>query len=210
MAEKVEIPDELKMLCPETQKKVIVIGGDGYMLYPLTEGQAERLSTLITDIMTDIMTQDVECPKCHEVYSGALGKKQFCSKCKGKIGLVSLQKSPIEAMINGERVPRLIEELIGVPLVEVKKSLTIPQFKHLAGVLYEQNFKDEGVVPEDSKKNLTELMKWIGVGSQASPLAANIDMSPLDKSMNHSPTSTDLPESTSKENGEPEKTEKDG
>jgi len=202
MAEKVEIPDELKVLCPELQKQVIVIGSDGYMLYPLTEGQAERLSGLITDIMTDIMTTDLKCPKCGEVYPGSLGKKEFCNKCKGKIRLESAQKSPIEALTYQDRIPIMIEEMVGVPATDVKNSLTIPQFKHIAGVLYGQNFKDDGVVPDESKKNFKEMMKWIGMGPKNEmEKVVKADILESEKSTNHSHMSMDSQENTSKENG---------
>ena len=199
MIERVEIPDDLKVLCPENQKKVIVVGANGYMLYPLTEGQAEKMSSLISDIMTDIMTSDLKCPKCNEVYPGALGKKDFCSKCKSKVRLESAQKSPIEALTVEDRIPKMIEELIEIPANEVKEQLTVPQFKHIAGVLYGQNFKDDGVVPEESKKNFSEMMKWIGL-TEEKPKQNSLSES--GKSMNSLPASTDLQESTSRENGE--------
>lgn len=205
IAEKIDIPKELEILNPESQKRPIVVGRDAYLLYPLTEGQAERVSQLISGIITDIVRQDAECPACHNVYEGALGKKVFCSKCKGKQRLVSLQKTPYEALTYEDRIPKLLEELIGISASTAKESLTIPQFKHIAAVLYGQNFKDDGAIPEESRKNFQSLLEWLGLGADSSPTQNQLQ-SASEKFTKASPTSTDSPESTSGENGESEET----
>lgn len=178
-AEKIEIPDELKILNPETQKMPIVIGLDAYMVYPLTEGQAERVSQIISDIITDITTLDVKCPNCGHVFKDQLGRQETCNRCKGSGGrktskkgghvLVSLQKPPVEALVCEERLPKLVEEILGIPAATVKEKLTVNQFKHIAGVLYVQNFKEEDAgLPDDSRKNFQALLDWTGLGAQKS------------------------------------------
>jgi uncharacterized C2H2 Zn-finger protein len=179
-AEKIEIPDELKILNPETQKMPIVIGLDAYMVYPLTEGQAERVSQIISDIITDITTLDVRCPNCGHVFKDQLGRQETCNRCSGKGSgrktskkgghvLVSLQKPPVEALVCEERLPKLVEEILGIPAATVKEKLTVNQFKHIAGVLYVQNFKEEGAgLPDDSRKNFQALLGWTGLGAQES------------------------------------------
>lgn len=205
-AEKIDIPEELKILNPETQKKPIVIGSEAYMVYPLTEGQAERVSELISNIITDITTLDVKCPNCDHVYPGMLGKQDTCTKCKkkgkGKHALKSMQKPPVVALTFEDRIPKLIEGLIGIPLDSVKEDLTINQFKHIAGVLYEQNFKEEGGgLPRDSAKNFNALLDWIGLGAQKNEELVKEALKDLEKSTSHSQASTDSPENTSKEDG---------
>lgn len=214
-AEKIEIPDELKILNPELQKKPVVIGVEAYMVYPLTEGQAERVSQLISDIISDISTMDMKCPSCNHVFSNALGRQETCNKCKGGNGskkgkggghrLVSMQRTPVESLTHEDRIPRLIEELVGIPKEGVKETLTINQFKHIAGVLYEQNFNEEGSgLPEESRKNFEALLGWIGLKAPKTQEAIPVKDSnivDLAKSMKPLPTSTDSQENISKDDG---------
>lgn len=209
--ERIEIPDELKTLNPELQKKPVVIGTDAYMIYPLTEGQAERVSQLISAIISDISTMDMKCPNCDHIFSNALGQQETCNKCKGNGGkkgkghrLVSMQRTPVESLTHEDRIPRLIEELVGIPKEGVKETLTINQFKHIAGVLYEQNFNEEGTgLPEESRKNFKALLGWIGLGAQKiqEPMPEDSNIVDLAKSMKPLPMSTDSPESTSEDGG---------
>lgn len=221
-AEKIEIPDELKILNPELQKKPVVIGVEAYMVYPLTEGQAERVSQLISDIISDISTMDMKCPNCKHIFSNALGQQETCNKCKGgnvgkkgKAGhrLVSMQRTPVESLTHEDRIPKLIEELVGIPKEGVKEKLTINQFKHIAGVLYEQNFNEEGSgLPEESRKNFKALLNWIGLGAQKiqePTTPADSSIVDLAKSTKPSPTSTDSQENISKEGGKKIQEEKE-
>ena len=176
------------------------------MVYPLTEGQAERVSKLISDIIVDITTMDVKCPNCNHIFPNKLGLQEICNKCsnKGKGGhkLVSLQKTPVEALTLEDRIPKLIEELVGIPASTVKDALTINQFKHIAGVLFEQNFKEEGGgLPDDSRKNFQALLDWVGLGAQTAPEPVKENTADLGKSTKPLPTSTDSQESMSKEDG---------
>ncbi len=205
-AEKIDIPDELMILNPEFQKKPVVIGKEAYMVYPLTEGQTERVSRLIADLMSDITSMDMQCPKCKNIFPNMLGEQETCGVCKGEPRLISMQKSPIEALTCEERVPKLIQEVVGIPAKVVKESLTIPQAKHVAAVLFEQNFKDESNIPEESGKNFQALLDWMGLGAEAKAgNKAEIEKTntgeELEKSMKPLPMNTDSPESTSKEDG---------
>jgi len=206
-AEKIDIPEELEVLNPELQKKAVLVGPDAYLIYPLTEGQTERVSKLISDIMTDITTTDMQCPTCKTIYPNELGKQERCAKCPKKPMLASLQRPPVEALTFQDRVPRLVEEIVGIPVSKVKESLTIPQLKHLAGVLYTQNFKEEGVVPEDSRKNFQALLDWVGLGAEKEMLemVPPENMVGSEKFTKPSPTNMDSQENTSKESGEREK-----
>lgn len=199
-AEKIEIPDELKALNPESQKKPVVIGKHAYVIYPLTEGQVERLSQLISDIMSDIFTDDLVCSNCGHVFRDAQGKQETCNRCKGKNQLQPLRKSPIEALTHENRAMKFIEEMVGLKCEDVKGEITIPQFKHLAAVLYEQNFKDEGVLPEESRKNFKALLDWLGLGAQTAPKNAT---SASVKSTRRSPPSMGSPGSISGAGGGP-------
>ena len=202
--EKIDIPDELKALNPETQGKPIVIGKQGYMIYPLTEGQVERVSKLLSDIVNDVFTHDLICPNCNYVHKDMLGKKETCNRCKGKHRLNDLQKTPLEALSQDDRALKFLEELINVPVAETRDLITIPQFKHLVGVLYEQNFKEEGIIPEKSRKNFQAVLGWIGPGLSSKTIQDNPEQV-LATSTKPLHMSTDLEESTSKEGGRGEK-----
>jgi len=209
-AEKIDIPDELRILNPELQKKPVVIGTEAYMIYPLTEGQAERVSKLLSDVIIDITTLDMICPNCKYVFHNMLGRQETCNRCKvkGKGGhqLKSMQKPPVEALTHEDRVPKLIEELVGIKVTDVKSSLTINQGKHIAGVLYVQNFMEEdgGGLPEESKKNFKALMNWISPPEEKENTVALSE-----KSTKPLPMNTDSQENISKEDGSQEKVEED-
>lgn len=216
-AEKIDIPEELMILNPELQKKPVVIGKEAYMIYPLTEGQAERVSKLISDIITDISTLDMKCPNCEHVFQNILGRQEKCNRCKSVKGdkggniLISMQKTPVEALTHDDRVPKLVEELIGISLTSVKESLTINQGKHIAGVLYVQNFMEEdgGGLPEESRKNFKALLDWVGLGAQKQE-DQEAEEALLEKSTNPSPTNMDTQESISKEGGKKIEKEQEG
>ena len=126
---------------------------------------------------------------------------------------MSLQKPPVEALVCEDRLPTLIEEILGIPAAKVKESLTVNQFKHIAGVLYVQNFKEEdGGLPDDSRKNFQALLEWTGLGAEKTNLDQMVknDTADLEKSMKPSPTSTDLQESISVEDGNHIQKEEEG
>jgi hypothetical protein len=147
---------------------------------------------------------NVQCPVCKTIYPNELGKQSRCTKCPKKTILESLQKPPVEALTFQDRVPKLVEEVVGIPTSKVKESLTIPQLKHIAGVLYSQNFKDQGVLPEDSVKNFEALLSWVGLGAEKKiPEPTPTESTEgLEKSMKPLPMNTDSPENTSKVSGE--------
>ncbi len=198
-----DIPEELEVLNPEWQAKPILIGRKVYTLYPLTEGQAEKLSKTINEVIYNIYTTDMQCPKCGKVYRDALGKFFVCSKeeCKEE-PLNELQMDAITAILNGGRLKRIIAELFDIPESEVRRS-TVPQLRYIAGLLYLQNFS-EGSAPADSEKNFNGLLSWMGIRMEARESTQPIQSAPSAQSTNASPKNTDLPESISKESGKME------
>jgi len=162
--EKTAIPDELKTLNPEMQKEVIVVGTEAYFVYPMTEGQVERMSRIISEIFEEIFTTDMVCPSCRKVFRNAMGRVDVCNQCADAV-LEPKQKSPVEALTREDRIVKIVEELVGIKAAKVKEGMTIAQFKHAAGVIYKQNFKDEGVVPEESAKNFKALLDMLGLGA---------------------------------------------
>ena len=193
--ENLDIPKELEILNPEWQAKPILIGTKVYTLYPLTEGQAEKLSKTISEIIYDVYTADMKCPKCNTVYKDASGKQTLCPVCKD-VQLVELQQEAITAIIGSGRLKKIIAELFGIQEADVRRA-TIPQLKYIAGLLFRQNFSAE-CSPEGSEKNFQGLLNWMGLGTETRESA------PLAQSMNTSPGSMDSPENISKVNGKTE------
>jgi hypothetical protein len=196
MAENSVIPKELEILNPEWQVEPILIGTKLYQLYPLTEGQAEKLSKIISELVYDIYTTDAVCPKCRAFYHDAVGNEQIiCTKCKD-ITLDTLQKSAIDAVLGKGRIKKVLAELLGIKEIDVSRA-TVAQLRYIAGLLYLQNFNPETTLPEGSEKNFQELLGWMGVEMEPRQSA-------LEPSTSISPESTDSPENTSKENGKTE------
>lgn len=197
MAETIDIPKELEILNPEWQAKPILIGSKVHTLYPLTEGQAEKLSKTISKILYDIYTTDMLCPICGKVHKDALGEQTKCDKesCKGA-QLEEIQQDAITAILGKGRLKSVLSELFKIPEVDIKRA-TIPQLKHIAGLLFIQNFSDESI-PEGTEKNFQGLLDWMGIGTESRKSAQ------LESSMSTSLKSTDLQESISKEIGKTE------
>ena len=160
MEESFEIPEELTILNPETQRKMVVIGKKAYWLYPLTEGVCEKFALEVGEILKPIFTLDCKCDKCGKRHTGVLGKKTECD-CGGN--LTSLQKSPMNVLLEKGRVAKLTGEILGIPSETIRKNATIAQIKHLAAVLWRQNFDDEAIVPEESSKNFQRFLEWMGL-----------------------------------------------
>lgn len=196
MSESLDIPRELEILNPEWQAKPILIGMKVHTLYPLTEGQAEKLSKTISEIIYDIYTTDMKCPRCNAVYKDALGNIRTCKKPKCKGVLEEQQKEVIAAVLGEGRLKKVLAELLGIPEEDITEA-TVPQLKYIAGLLYTQNFSDDSV-PEGSEKNFQELLTWMGMGTEKRKSVQ------LEPSMNTLPVNTDTPENISKENGETE------
>lgn len=167
MAKQVDIPDELKVLLPEENKVVILIGSKGYEMTPMVEGQLERLTQDMAGLVSVIYNPDRKCPKCGKVYKGAvLEKLEECPE--DKMALDDLRKGPIEAILGNDKVPGWIEVIIQVPKEEVKVGMTLPQIKHFAACFWKLNFSDDGL-PKETQENFTKLLGMIGVptGSKA-------------------------------------------
>lgn len=192
-----DIPKELEILNPEFQAKPILIGKKIHTLYPLSEGQAEKLSKTISKIIYDIYTTDMQCPNCGTVYKDALGKKEVCTKPKCKEEhLEELQKEVVEAILGGGRIKQVLAELFGIPEVDVARA-TLPQLKYIAGLIYMQNFSPESV-PEESEKNFQDLLRWMGLGGMTETTV------PSEPYMNTSQVNTDSQENISKGSGKTE------
>ena len=204
MEESFEIPEELMILNPEMQKKAVVIGKKAYWLYPLTEGVCEKFALEVGQILGPIFTLDCSCDKCHKVHSGVLGKKIECD-CGGS--LTSLQKSPMTVLLEEGRIAKLAGEILNIPPQIIRKEATLAQIRHLAAVLWKQNFDERSTVPEESIKNFQSFLEWMGVSQnlqEAPKMEGKEEELVLEDSMRNLQQSMDGQESISKEDGEKE------
>jgi len=162
MAKEIPVPDELKILLPETNKGIIVVGSKGYEIMPLVEGQLEKIMADIGSVFGSIFSMDRTCPKCGKVVKNAIPRK--VTECPDdKEWLDDSSKSPVDAIISCGKVPDWVELITGVPKHDSAGSMTLNQIKHFAGLFWKQNFSDDGLPPE-SRENFTKLLKMIGMG----------------------------------------------
>ena len=194
-----DIPKELEILNPEWQKRPIMLGTKVMDLYPLTEGQAEKLSRTIGEIVYDLYTTDCVCPKCGRVYKDAEGVQLVCvnKKCN-EAKLEGLQKDAVDAILGKHRIRGILCELLTLTAGEVQRG-TIAQLRHIAGILFIQNFDEELTLPEGSAKNFERLLEWMGLAVEKREPQFQ-----LEKSTKPSPTNMDTPENISKDDGKME------
>ena len=177
MAKEIPVPDELKVLLPETSKAVILVGSKAYEMFPLYEGQLEKVTGDIAKVYDAMFCPDRECPKCGKVVKYAIPKKIV--ECPDdKEWLEDVGKSPMEAILASGKVPEWIEMITEVPKTEVAATMTLNQIKHFAGKFWQQNFSDDGL-PEESKANFTKLLEMIGMSEKkVSPAVKPIEEKP--------------------------------
>lgn len=159
-----KIPDELRVLLPELNREIVIIGSKAYEMYPINEGKLEKISVAIALAMAKVFSADLKCPKCGKVVkNGARFKIEKCD-VDGEY-LDTASQSPIEALVSSGQIPMWIEEILGVDAADIKAGLTVNQIRHFAGVFWKQNFSDDGL-PQVSKENFTRLLKTMGLGQE--------------------------------------------
>src|SRR4030065_1486725 len=98
MTKEVPIPDELKVLLPETNVAVVVVGSKAYEIFPLFEGQLEKVSKDVAKYFEEVFSPDRKCPTCGKVVKEAeMSKIVECPACK--VSLDDVRKSQIEAIL---------------------------------------------------------------------------------------------------------------
>lgn len=169
-----EIPDELRVLLPETAKKIVVVGSKVYEMYPLKEKMIERISKDIVDLLGKIASKDAKCPKCERVVISAIRQGIIeCPDCK--VILKSTALNPIDAILGSGKIPEWVTMATDIDKVETVE-MTLNQMKHFAGVFWAQNFSDEGL-PKDSQENFQKLLEMIGMNTLAAKLKAKVEAS---------------------------------
>jgi hypothetical protein len=164
MAKEIPVPEELKILLPELNKATIVVGAKAYEMFPLVEGQLERIISEIGAIMEKINSPDGQCSKCGKVVKNARPLKIFNCDDDGA-PLLSVVASPIEALMGSSKIPEWVSMITALPPEEIKANMTLNQIKHFAGVFWKQNFTDEGL-PAESLENFRGLLRKFGPEKQ--------------------------------------------
>jgi phage FluMu protein Com len=159
-----DLPNELKVLLPETSMKVVVIGNKAYEMHPLKEKAVEKISQDIVDLLQSVGNRDARCEKCGKIWANAVSKGVLdCPECKEP--LKSLAIHPIKAILSTGKIAEFVEAAIGVPKEEARE-MTANQVRHFAGIFWEQNFSDAGL-PKESRENFQKLLEMMGMGSLA-------------------------------------------
>ena len=171
MAKEIPIPDELKILNRDLSGKPIVVGSKGYEIFPMVEGDLERIVDDMVSVMERINSPHGKCRKCGKVVENALPMAVFeCPDDKEK--LVTMNESPVKAILKSSKIPAWVEIICGIPEHEVKANMTYPQMEHFAGVFWQQNFSDEGL-PKESLENFQKLLGMMGMRPQEKKMAPN-------------------------------------
>lgn len=160
MAREIPVPEELKILLPELNKATIVVGSKAYEMFPLVEGQLERIIVEIGAIMEKINSPDGQCSKCGKVVKNARPLKIYTCP-DDNAPMLSVVASPMEALVGSSKVPEWVAMITTLPSEEVKANMTLSQIKHFAGVFWKQNFTDDGLPPE-SLENFRSLLRKFG------------------------------------------------
>lgn len=161
--EETQMPDVLKILNPELDKEIVVIGTKAYKVYPLNEGPLEIVSKEISEMIETMGTPDAICPKCLKTVKNAIGRNiADCPTCN--ISLKSLRKTFFDAILSSGKIPELVEQVVGLSKEEAKE-ITLKQIRHFAGVFWKQNLSDEGL-PKESIENFRGLLAMMGIGEK--------------------------------------------
>jgi len=182
MAKEVPVPEELKVLLPDLSKGTIVVGAKAYEMFPLVEGQLERIIAEIGTIMGKINSPDGQCSKCGKIIKNARPLRIY--KCPDDDApMLTTMVSPIEALMQSSKIPEWVSMITSLTPEEIKANMTLNQIKHFAGVFWKQNFTDDGLPPE-SLENFRSLLRKFGPEKQPeekkaeTPPAERIDASP--------------------------------
>lgn len=169
-----EIPDELKVLLPETAKKIIVVGSRAYEMYPMKEKMIEKISKDIVDLIGKIASRDAQCPKCAKIVLSAVTRRiTECTECKEILRSTAL--NPIDAILSSGKVRLWVGMATDIEENETA-DMTLNQMKHFAGVFWEQNFSDDGL-PKESQENFQKLLGMLGISSLAAKLKEAVETS---------------------------------
>ena len=161
MAKEIPIPKELEILNRELHPETVVIGSKAYEILAMPEGDLEKIIGDIVSVMDKINSPNGKCPKCGKIVENALGRGIF--KCPDdEENLLTMNESPVEAIIGSSKLPKWVEVITGIPEHESKANMTYNQLRHFAGVFWKQNFSDEGL-PEASLENFQKLLGMLGL-----------------------------------------------
>lgn len=137
----VVIPEALRLLNPEENGEIIVIGTKGYRLFPLTEGQVEEVAAVAGDIITGLIPE---------------------GKIEGKINInmQNVVQTFFNTLVKENKIAEVLSKIVGLDKNKIK-DITIPQLAHLASVIYKQNFCKDSL-PSITVKNFGSLLPSAG------------------------------------------------
>ena len=147
-----QVPDDLKILVAEENGETIVIGDKALLLMPLTVEELEGVTEELAKIADMMFDEDGN----------------------------SLAMSYVIKQILASGA---IKDLLGKIITPLPKStvnnVTIPQLRHILGILWKQNLSGESV-GEKVRKNFDEMLAWMGLNAPAMPDSLPMTSSPSD------------------------------
>lgn len=162
------VSDDLEILVAENNGEEIVIGNQALLLMPLTVEELEVVTAELAKI-AEFMVDD-----------------------NGEVVSVS---TLIQRIVTSGVIQDLLAKLIEPLPKSTVKHATIPQLKHILGILWRQNLSDSAI-GESARKNFREMLEWAGFANPI-PASEMPDLSSTTSSQND----MDGPKSTSEENG---------
>jgi len=135
-----EIPEELKLLNPKESTENVMVGEEGYELYPLTEGEAEVIAKCLSDMGEMIFGQ----------LKKTLGNRTEPGSAEYVGALINVCA---EALVASGKIREIVATCLDLDPEEIQKKMTVAQLLHFAGAVVKQNF-DLSALPEVVRKNL--------------------------------------------------------
>jgi len=132
------VPPDIRLLMPESQKKLVVVGADTYEMLPLTEAMVEKVTEEMTRIAAAFITE---------------GKRQETG---------GQAKSLVDILISDGCLKNIVAKVLDLP-PGIVQEITFPQIAHIASVLYQQNFDLKSLLSEHSHENFTQVLELLGL-----------------------------------------------
>ena len=162
------IPDDLQVLVADKNGETIVVGNQALMLMPLTVEELEVVTAELAKIVDMMFDEEGNAYPMSHV---------------------------IQTILSSGAIKDLLAKIIEPLPKSTIKNVTIPQLKHIIGVLWKQNLSSKAI-GESVRKNFDEMLEWMGINAPASEIDTQLSSSTIS-----SPTDMDGQKSTSEVDG---------
>lgn len=137
-----QVPDDLKVLVAEENGETIIIGDSALLLMPLTVEELEGVTEELAKI-ADMMFDEE--------------------------GNSLAMSYVIKKVLASGAIKKLLGKIIAPLPTSIISNVTIPQLRHILGVLWKQNLSGESV-GEKVRKNFDAMLEWMGLNAPTSEI----------------------------------------